>query len=205
MEMQLNRDFVLNAVYNQYIQTASDVEETNPDKYAWMCGWIDKHNQYKRFELLLAKVKKKDSILDIGCGTGDMVQYLSEHNMPVKYKGIDVNENYLQIAKKRYPNGDFQHSNGWGLPPNNYDWAVASGIFTIVTNTTYLLWYVGFIMEKLVNKGFAFNLLTNNPYEGLINYNPEEMKRQLVERFPDYKIEIVTGYLPDDFTVYVTK
>ena len=205
MEMQLSRDLVLNKIYDQYIAGVVDVDDTNPDKYAWMCGWLDKHNQYKRFEMLLAKVEDKDCIVDIGCGVGEMVNYLIEHNRDNGYIGVDVNPTYIATAKKRHPTSDFQISNGWNLPINNCDWAVASGIFTVMTHMTYLLWYVGFVMERLVNKGFAFNLLTNNPYDGLINYNPDEMKKILTERFPDYKIEIVTGYLPDDFTVYVTK
>lgn len=205
MEKPSSRDMAINNIYNEFIVTAGKVKETNPDKYAWMCGWLDKHNQYKRFEMLLAKVKDGDRILDIGCGGGEMVQYLADNKLQVGYSGIDVNPNYIKIARAKFPTNQFIQSNGFDLEPDDYDWAVASGIFTVETTTTYLLWFVGFVMEKLVNVGFAFNLLVNNPYQGLINYNPDEIKRLLSERFPNYKIEIVTGYLPDDFTVYITK
>lgn len=205
MEHHSNKNVTLNNIYNQYIISASELDETDPDKYACMCGWLDKHNQHKRFELLLAKVKKNDRVLDIGCGGGEMVKYINENKLKVSYVGIDVNPNYLKIATLRYPKSKFEESNGWNLAPNNYDWAVASGIFTVEVDVTYLLWYVAYVMDRLVSKGFAFNLLTNNPYEGLINYEPDEVLVLLQERFPDYKIEIITGYLPDDFTVYVTK
>lgn len=205
MENQLSRDNYLNNVYNEYIVSASEVDEQNPDKYAWMCGWLDRNNQHKRFEMLLSKVKKNDTILDIGCGGGEMVKYLQEHTLKNRYTGIDINPNYITIAKAKYPHKKFKVSNGFNVGGGSYDWAVASGIFTVDTSMTYLLWYVGFIMARVVNKGFAFNLLFETPYDGLIAYNPEEIRKVLEERFPEYKIEIVTGYLPDDFTVYVTK
>lgn len=206
MEQYSNRDIVINSFYNDFIGQVSVVEETNPNKYAWLCGWSDKDNQYKRFEILTkVGVKRKDSILDIGCGGGELVNYLKTKRLKVEYLGIDINPYYLQIAQTRYPDNEFLNSNGWDLSTQDYDWAIASGIFTLETNITYILWYVGFIMERLVRKGFSFNLLNSNAPEGLVSYDPNAVKTALQERFPEYKIEIVDGYLPDDFTVYVKK
>jgi SAM-dependent methyltransferase len=206
MEQYSNRDVVINNFYNEFIGQVSTVEETNPNKYAWLCGWSDKSNQYKRFEVLTKiGVKKNDTILDIGCGGGELVNYLKTKRLKVDYVGIDINPYYLQIARTRYPNNEFLSSNGWDLTTQDYDWAIASGIFTLETNITYILWYIGFIMERLVRKGFAFNLLNNKAPEGLVSYDPDAVKTAIEDRFPEYKVEIVDGYLPDDFTVYVKK
>ncbi|MBF0457118.1 MAG: class I SAM-dependent methyltransferase [Nitrospirae bacterium] len=43
--------------------------------------------------------KEGDSILDIGCGTGIIVQYLPDI---VKYRGWDISQEYIQFAKERY-------------------------------------------------------------------------------------------------------
>jgi cyclopropane fatty-acyl-phospholipid synthase-like methyltransferase len=42
--------------------------------------------------------KKGNSILDIGCGPADILEYLNE----VNYVGFDISEKYIETAKKRY-------------------------------------------------------------------------------------------------------
>lgn len=47
-------------------------------------------------------VNNKDSVLDAGCGIAKFHEFLISHN----YKnvlGIDINENYIKIAKEKYP------------------------------------------------------------------------------------------------------
>lgn len=206
MEQYLDRNGNINHFYNEFIMSASAVDDANPNKFAWLCGWSDKHNQYKRLEVLSQiGIKNNDSVLDVGCGAGEFIQYSLDNNLKLVYLGVDINPVYLQIAKMRFPTYAFALSNAWDLVAAEFDWAIASGIFTIEANMTYINWYVGFIMERLVKKGFAFNLLTNNASEGLINYNPDDVVAELTERFPDYKIELVKDYLPDDFTIYVKK
>lgn len=206
MEQYSNRDLIINGFYNNFIAQIGGVDEENPDKYAWICGWSDKHNQYKRFEILSKiGIKNKDAVLDIGCGGGEFIQYCKDADLKVNYVGIDINPYYLKIAQVKFPEHTFINSNGWDLTSNDYDWAVASGVFTLEANPTYILWYVGFIMERLVNKGFAFNLLNSKAPEGLVSYDPEDIVSKLTDRFPEYKIEVVDGYLDDDFTIYVKK
>lgn len=206
MEQYLNRDININSFYNQFIYQIADVDDGDPDKYAWLCGWSDKKNQYTRFDILTKiGIKSGDAVLDIGCGGGELTQYFKEKKIKVEYTGIDINPHYLQIAQSRYPKSKFFKSNGWDLISSDYDWAIASGVFTLETDVTYLLWYVGFIMERLVRKGFAFNLLNDTAPEGLVKYDSKSVLQALEERFPNYKIEVVDGYLPDDFTIYVKK
>lgn len=46
------------------------------------------------------KIKKKANILDIGCGTSVILNYLNEPN----YYGYDINPDNIEYAKKRYGN-----------------------------------------------------------------------------------------------------
>ncbi|MBU1118312.1 class I SAM-dependent methyltransferase [Patescibacteria group bacterium] len=46
-------------------------------------------------------VKKGDSIIDIGCGTGEVLDYL---DFDIQYTGFDVSKKYIDVARKKYGN-----------------------------------------------------------------------------------------------------
>lgn len=45
----------------------------------------------------------KAKILDIGCGTGAMINYINE-KLDIDYVGYDINEKYIEFAKNKHPN-----------------------------------------------------------------------------------------------------
>ena len=73
-------------------------------------------------------IKNNQKILDIGCGTGVLLNYIKSN---VKYVGYDINENYINLAKIKYKDkGEFycisvNESNIYG---NEFDCVVAIGI-----------------------------------------------------------------------------
>src|ERR1041385_9212930 len=62
-----------------------------------------------------------DSILDIGCGTSDVLAYLPE----IRYVGIDSNPRYIKAAQRRFGSrgqflcGDLTNENSWA--PASFD------------------------------------------------------------------------------------
>ena len=57
------------------------------------------------FSLLSSHIPSGSSILDVGCGSGGLVGYLLENNFNAK--GIDINENNINVAKKFLLSKDF--------------------------------------------------------------------------------------------------
>lgn len=51
-------------------------------------------------------VKNGDTILDVACGNGFLLAELSK-NAKVNAFGVDISENMIAVAKKRYPNSTF--------------------------------------------------------------------------------------------------
>ena len=165
-------------------------------------GWLDgKQNQAKRFETLLnIGVQEGDSILDLGCGLGHMVEHLEKIGLNVRYTGIDTNKRSIQQA---YQFGEATYIHGTIFDiQERYDWGLASGVFNIEFPKEEMLKTINELLSK-VNKGVAFNLLSNSANNNLTyeNYIPEEVVSYLKGN-----VSIVENYgVENDFTIYIKK
>ena len=165
-------------------------------------GWLDgKQNQAKRFQTLLdIGVQEGDSILDLGCGLGHMVEHLEKIGLNVRYTGIDTNKSSIQQA---YQFGEATYIHGTIFDiQDRYDWGLASGVFNIEFPKEEMLKTINELLSK-VNKGVAFNLLSNSANNNLTyeNYIPKEIISHLKG-----DISIVENYgVENDFTIYIKK
>ena len=70
-------------------------------------GWKGGYRKQKKRFCELLKIcafssKSVKSILDVGCGFGDLFRYISEHKINVNYHGVDINQALLDIGKKNH-------------------------------------------------------------------------------------------------------
>ena len=165
-------------------------------------GWLDgKQNQAKRFETLLnIGVQEGDSILDLGCGLGHMVEHLEKIGLNVRYTGIDTNKRSIQQA---YQFGEATYIHGTIFDiQDRYDWGLASGVFNVEFPKLDMLETISELLSK-ANKGVAFNLLSSSANNNLTyeNYIPEEIVSHLKG-----DVSIVENYgVKNDFTIYIKK
>jgi len=165
-------------------------------------GWLDgKQNQAKRFETLLnIGVQEGDSILDLGCGLGHMVEHLKKIGLNVRYTGIDTNKNSIQQAYQ-FREATYIHGTIFDIQ-ERYDWGLASGVFNVEFPKLDMLETISELLSK-ANKGVAFNLLSNSANNNLTyeNYIPKEIISHLKG-----DISIVENYgVENDFTIYIKK
>ena len=165
-------------------------------------GWLDgKQNQAKRFETLLdIGVQEGDSILDLGCGLGHMVEHLEKIGLNVRYTGIDTNKKSIQQAYQ-FREATYIHGTIFDIQ-DRYDWGLASGVFNVEFPKLEMLETISELLSK-ANKGVAFNLLSNSANNNLTyeNYIPEEIVSHLKG-----DISIVENYgVENDFTIYIKK
>src|SRR5262249_27257091 len=53
---------------------------------------------------ILCEVGLRDgvSVLDLGCGFGDLVRYLGERGLKIDYEGCDINPDLIEVARRKY-------------------------------------------------------------------------------------------------------
>jgi ubiquinone/menaquinone biosynthesis C-methylase UbiE len=94
-------------------------------------GWKEKTNQLLRFEALLEPLELNgSSVLDLGCGTGDLLEYLISKNIYCDYTGIDQIKDFIILAGEKYKNQNntsFLLGNFWTADLGKYDYVLASG------------------------------------------------------------------------------
>ena len=70
-----------------------------------------REGQYTRFHINelsdMIDLSEGDIVLDVACGNGTLLRELSK-KANIQATGIDVSENMIHIAKRRYPNMNFE-------------------------------------------------------------------------------------------------
>ncbi len=167
--------------------------------------WASKERQELRFEVfkkLLGYKLERATVVDAGCGFGDLYLYLCESGIrPQKYIGLDVHAKMVKEAKKRTRQTILQ-TNILKEKLPYADYYLCSGAMNILERFETVLFIKQ--MLKFAEKGVIFNILKGKDYSDTYNkYEPEEMLKLLA--FFEGEIEIIEGYLDDDFTVYMKK
>ena len=63
------------------------------------------HDTYDKFSKLISNPKA--SVLEIGCGPGNISKYLLTKNPVLKIKAIDISPNMIDLARKNNPTAEF--------------------------------------------------------------------------------------------------
>jgi SAM-dependent methyltransferase len=201
------KDYIEPSGLNEGIDYNHYLEKYSPDT-SYCVGWMDGSiNQWMRFSKLMeVGVEDGDSILDVGCGVGHMVDYLKDYHYAVEYTGLDINDNAIKIAETRHFRGQEQFLSGNIFEVNlekKYDWVLASGTFNVGVSEE-LMWDILKECDRRTIKGIAFNLLSK-PYidEGYQSYWPEH----ILNNVPiEGQTAVAVDYsVKDDFTVYIRK
>ena len=144
-------------------------------------GWRKKNEQLLRFKMLIEPSELNDcSVLDIGCGTGDLLAYLISNNIQCDYTGIDQIKEFITLAGEKYKNqnntsfllGDF-----WTADLGKYDYVLASGALSYRHADPNFIFKIIAHLFSLSKMAFAFNLLEKTDLKngGLVAYNKNEI------------------------------
>jgi SAM-dependent methyltransferase len=146
--------------YQDMIVNAKEWHEAN--------GWGSRRSQYRRYTAAqeMLPIRDGDCVVDIGCGTGDLSQFLWEKGVDICYHGFDIMPEMVDLGKKRH--GDkFRQWDIYETPlDTRSDWAICIGtIGALATRDVEERWknLAKLLMNVAANvdKGFVFTMLTD--------------------------------------------
>lgn len=157
-------------------------------------GWKDKKSQFLRFEMLFRELSVKGkSILDLGCGFGDLVEYLEkESGGKFSYIGVDISKSHLDIARQKHTKNNVEFREG-----DIFDLSFEGLEFDIVVESGMLNYQISDNMkytEKVLSESFrvaseavSFNFLTDRvdyKLEKNFHYSPEKLLEKALQITP---------------------
>ena len=173
--------------------------------------WASPQSQQARFEILVQNLDLAGkSLLDVGCGLGDLLTYLQKKQIPVDYTGVDIVEKMIEAARLRHPEGRFLQADIFAQSPfeaESFDVTFCSGAFNLnLGNNEQFLPRAVAEMVRLARNAAVFNLLHHRAaaQESTYFYYDPARVPQLVAGL-GVQTRIIDDYLHNDFTVICTK
>ncbi len=168
--------------------------------------WTDRHNQELRFSIIEPLIENNSSVLDVGCGLGDLYAFLARHGKSVQYVGIDIVPEFIELATQHFPDLTFKQTTVFDIN-QHFDYVVASGALSFKIEN-YQHFYFDMIrrMFELCTKGIAFNMLRRGNHiddSEFATYAPEEVLAFGQTLTPHATLR--TDYLQHDFTIILRK
>jgi len=177
----------------------------------------DRPTQERRFQMLTeVGTGPAASVLDFGCGTGHLLEYLRrERGFTGEYTGYDLSDDLLAAARLKFPGARFERRDiiADGIP-EEFDYVFISGVFNNLTGHN-----AEFMRDALTRlfahtrSALAFNALSayvDYFDAGLYYADPGEVFAFCKERLSplvtlrhDYLIKPTAP--PYEFTVYVQR
>jgi SAM-dependent methyltransferase len=107
---------------------------------------------------------RSDSVIDVGCGYGDLYGFLRAGQFDGEYLGIDINPQLIEEGRKRYPKADLEVRDIQAEPPGRIaDWCICCQALTSATDAVpFLVHFESMlrIMWGACRKGLVFNVLS---------------------------------------------
>lgn len=174
--------------YQETFKTWNKIAKVYEDKFMDLDLYNDTYNVF--FHLIS---KTNASILEIGCGPGNITKYLLTKNTNLKIKGIDISPKMIELAKKNNPLAEFQvlDSRDISSIKNKFDAIVCgfcipylskSDCKTLIKDCKKLLndygvLYLSFVEGDYKNSGFISGSAGNRAY--FYYHNLDDLQTEL--------------------------
>jgi SAM-dependent methyltransferase len=194
-------------------RTVLDFYAQRWDQYGYdtrSLGIGSRESQEVRFSILTQMADLQGaSILDVGCGFGDLHSYLEQKGITVRYTGLDLQPAFIEEARRRHPGDGFHCADIEGFEPDGkFDFVFVSGTFNVKFRDDQEAWVFRMLrkMFSLAERGVGINLLSTY-------YDPDHYRADMFYCSPERafteaqaitrRVSLRHDYLPHDFTLYL--
>jgi len=169
-------------------------------------GWRDLLSQTIRFKALSTIANLNGhSILDAGCGHGDLCSYLLQLYTGFTYCGVEQIPELLSQASKRYqnqPDVSFIHGDFMNDVLPQADYVIASGSLNYYNADPEFIFKAIFKLYTHCTLGLGFNLLSHVIPNGLIvAYDVNKIMNYC--RSLCNNVQLKNDYSDEDFTIFM--
>jgi len=171
--------------------------------------WWDYKSMAIRFRELVRNVPVEGkSILDAGCGMGDLLPFLYAQSPNFDYLGVDRKKEFVEIAKQRYAGHEFKTADPFKRPVGMFDVVLSSGVMN--GNTKNWMQKRKQMISALFDQTgevLAFNMaggLKTIPSDSLIAYADAREILDYCKKLTK-RVHLNTQYLYNDFTITMFK
>ncbi len=172
----------------------------------------DPQRQYLRFYEIIKFLDLNDgkkTLLDVGCGNGELYKFLNFLGYRGRYTGYDINEKLLAQARVRFAEINVQKKDIMcNETKQRYDYVVLSGLFNVNVGQTQD-WVYGFMrkMFELCAEAVVFNMISTHVTfleKSMFYMNPAEVLTYCIENLSK-RTTLTHHNLPYNYTVCVYK
>lgn len=170
-------------------------------------GWT-KNKHLLRYHILLSQwvFNQNDTLLDFGCGFGDLYGYIQDLSIPLSYYGYDLNADLVEVGKNKYPGIHLSTIDILSsTQAKSFDYAVSSGVHNLKLTDNWAFIEQTFARFAFIcRKGFALNFISNKVDiidNHLYHADPAKILN-LAYRYSK-KVILNNNYMPFEFTIIV--
>lgn len=177
-------------------------------------GWKHADSQRRRFEVIADAARFEDggSVLDLGCGTGDLKAFLDERfrRPGLRYLGIDQMPEFIETARQRFAaqpdHTAFALAHFDSAPLPQADIVVGCGALGYRCADPHWVFNMVARMYAAAERVFVFTLLDASVFPEhvlLAGHDINDVAGYCRKLAP--QVEVVRGYAPDDATIVMRR
>lgn len=166
--------------------------------------WSERSSQNERFKqfVKVGNLQGK-KVLDIGSGLGDFYGFLQDRDIECDYLGVDIVPNFVQNAKKRYPNARFVEQNLFTRElDQQFDFVFASGLFAFGSRLFFDK--MNRVAFELAKTAWVYNIYFPRNDKRFLSLDEQDLKHSIKSLNPT-SVKFEDSYLERDLTVFLYK
>jgi ubiquinone/menaquinone biosynthesis C-methylase UbiE len=204
----------LSATNTPSSQSAMSVELSDQLTYgSSVVGYTDLYSQEHLYRTILNVIPKQDSIIDFGCGRGDLYGHLRQEERNTKdYLGIDFNPVLSLVGKTKYPDINIKQQSWNTLEESDKrDWAVAISSFDVAYTAEQELdryAYISSTIDTMLNfakKGIVLSFLKHDDLveSNILTYDLNRILNSHIQA--NYLFIVDACTIPNTYKLFILK